>query len=116
MVDIKQITNEKRAISYMYGFLDILFINDIEKEKINAAKEAIKLGRFQKLQREVNKLKRDTSRVRLKPVELVDALLRIIDSYPIASMMNEEQPAISIKSSEKYKPEIIISQSYNFIK
>ncbi|HLS11119.1 MAG TPA: helicase-related protein [Flavobacteriaceae bacterium] len=116
VVDTTQGPNEKRALRYLDGFLAIPFITDIEKEKINAAKEAIKLGRFQKLQREVNKLKRDTSRVRLKPVELVDALLRIIDSYPIASMMNEEQPAISIKSSEKYKPEIIISQSYNFIK
>ena len=50
--------------------------------------------------------------MKLKPVELVDALLRIIDSYPMASVMQENNPAITIKSFDHYKPEIIISQSF----
>src|SRR5690625_5353941 len=100
VVDTTQCPNEKRAIRYQDGFLAIPFITDIEKEKINAAKEAIKLGRFQKLQREGNKLKRDTSRVRLKLVELVDEFLRIIDSSPNACMMNKEQSDTSINTME----------------
>ena len=116
VVDTTQGPNEKKALKYLDGFLTIPFIAELEKEKIKAAKTAIKMGRFQKLQREVNKLKRDTTKIKLKPVELVDALLRIIDSYPVASMMDEDRPAISIKSSDKYKPVIIISQSYAHIK
>ncbi|TQO38690.1 phospholipase D-like protein [Arenibacter algicola] len=112
VVDTTQGPNEKRALKYLDGFLTIPFITDMEKDKIKAAKTAIKMGKFQKLQREVNKLKRDTTKIKLKPVELVDALLRIIDSYPMASVMQENNPAISIKSFDHYKPEIIISQSF----
>ena len=112
VVDTTQGPNEKRALKYLDGFLTIPFITGTEKDKIKAAKTAIKMGKFQKLQREVNKLKRDTTKMKLKPGELVDALLRIIDSYPLASMMQENNPAISIKSFDHYKPEIIISQSF----
>ncbi len=111
-VDTTQGPNEKRALKYLDGFLSIPFVTETEKDKIKAAKTAIKMGKFQKLQREVNKLKRDTTKIKLKPVELVDALLRIIDSYPLASMMQEDNPAISIRNFDKYKPEIIISQSF----
>jgi superfamily II DNA or RNA helicase len=112
VVDTTQGPNEKRALKYLDGFLAIPFITETEKDKIKAAKTAIKMGKFQKLQREVNKLKRDSTKIKLKPVELVDALLRIIDSYPMATIMQENNPAISIKSFDHYKPEIIISQSF----
>lgn len=116
VVDTTQGPNEKRALAYLDKFMVIPFVTDAEKEKIKAAKTAIKMGKFQKLQREVNKLKRDTNKVKLKPVELVDALLRIIDNYPLASLMQENNPAISVKSFDHYKPEIIISQSFDYKK
>ena len=112
VVDTTQGPNEKRALKYLDGFLSIPFISDTEKDKIKSAKTAIKMGKFQKLQREVNKLKRDTGRMKLKPVELVDAILRIIDNYPMASLMQDDRPAISLKSFDQYKPEIIISESF----
>lgn len=113
VVDTTQGPNEKRALKYLDGFLSIPFISDVEKEKIKAAKTAIKMGKFQKLQREINKLKRDTGKIKLKPVELVDALLKIIENYPLATVMQENNPAIQVRSFENYKPEIIISESFS---
>ncbi|GAA4314567.1 helicase-related protein [Pontixanthobacter gangjinensis] len=116
VVDTTQGPNEKKALKYLDGFLSIPFVTDVEKDKIKAAKTAIKLGKFQKLQREVNKLKRDTKKTKVKAVDLVDTLIRIIDQYPIASMVNEDRPSISIRSFEQLKPEIIISESFEFTK
>ncbi|OEY72811.1 helicase-related protein [Salegentibacter salarius] len=116
VVDTTQGPNEKRALAYLDGFLHFEFLSDIEKDKIKAAKTAIKLGKFQKLQREINKLKKNNKKAKLKAVDLVDALLRIIDQYPILSSDGEEEnmPAVSIRKMEKLKPELIISESFIF--
>ncbi len=116
VVDTTQGPNEKKALKYLDGFLSIPFITEVEKDKIKAAKTAIKLGRFQKLQREINKLKRDTKKTKVTAIDLVDTLIRIIDQYPINSMINEDRPAITIKSFEQLKPAIIISESFAFNK
>ena len=50
VVDTTQGPNEKRALSYLDGFLSFPFINDTEKELIKAAKQAVKIAKFQKLQ------------------------------------------------------------------
>ena len=48
--------NEKKAIAYLDGFVSIPNITEKELELINKAKKAITTGRFQQLQRDVNKL------------------------------------------------------------
>jgi hypothetical protein len=112
-VDTTQGPNEKKALAYLDGFLSFPFASDEEKKLIKAAKQAIKLGKFQKLQRDVNKLKRDTKTTKLKPVDLLDAIMKIINLYPVqqADTM-EERPTVTIRSYEKLKPEIIISESF----
>ena len=45
----------------MDGFLTFPFASDEERQLIKAAKQAVKLGKFQKLQREVNKLKKTSA-------------------------------------------------------
>lgn len=117
VVDATQGPNEKKALAYLDGFLTLPFASDEEKRLIKAAKQAIKLGRFQKLQRDVNKLKRDTKTTKLKPVDLLDAMIKIINLYPVkqADTM-EERPTVTIRSYEKLKPEIIISESYSYTK
>ena len=117
VVDTTQGPNEKRAIAYLDGFLSLPFIGEDEKLKIKASKRAIKRGKFQKLQREVNALKRNAKKTSLKIVDLLDALLRILDKYP--TEMNEEgytDSVVSVKSFEKLHPEIIISESYSYNK
>lgn len=113
VVDTTQGPNEKKALAYLDGFLSFPFISDQEKKLIKAAKQAIKLGKFQKLQRDVNKLKRDTKVTKLKAVDLMDAMLKIINLYPVeqADTM-DDRPMITIRSYEKLKPEIIISESF----
>jgi superfamily II DNA/RNA helicase len=117
VVDTTQGPNEKRALSYLDGFLRLPFISDIEKESIKAAKQAVKIAKFQKLQREINALKRNAKKDKIKPVELLDAVIRIINKYPIeANESNSASPIVSVKSFEKMKPEIIISESYSYNK
>ncbi|MBC7523236.1 MAG: helicase [Flavobacterium sp.] len=113
VVDTTQGPNEKKALAYLDGFLTFPFASDQEKRLIKAAKQAIKLGRFQKLQRDVNKLKRDTKVTKLKAVDLLDAMIKIINLYPVeqADTM-EDRPMVTIRSYEKLKPEIIISESF----
>ncbi len=117
VVDTTQGPNEKRALAYLDGFLSLSFIGEIEKTKIKAAKQAIKLGKFQKLQREINALKRSVKKTPMKSVELLDAVIKIIDKYPIEHSDNgDTRPTVSVKSFEKFKPEIIISESFSFNK
>jgi hypothetical protein len=112
-VDTTQGPNEKKALVYLDGFLSLPFASEEEKKIIRAAKQAIKLGRFQKLQRDVNKLKRDTKTTKLKPVDLLDAMMKIINLYPVHQTDTmEERPTVTIRSYEKLKPEIIISESF----
>jgi superfamily II DNA or RNA helicase len=113
VVDTTQGPNEKKALAYLDGFLTFPFASDADKQIIKAAKQAIKLGKFQNLQRDVNKLKRDTKTTRLKPVDLLDAMIKIIHPYPVLQTDNmEDRPVVTIRSYEKLKPEIIISESF----
>lgn len=115
VVDTTQGPNEKKALAYLDGFLAFPFISTQEKEKIKAAKQAIKLGKFQKLQREVNALKKNLKKTPLQAVETLDAMLKIIEKYPIDFQdLNDMNPTVTIKSYSKLKPEIIISESYQY--
>jgi len=81
--------------------------------EIKAAKRSLKLGRFQKLQRDINKLKKSTKNAGLTPTALMDALISIIDKYPLNIVEDEDiNPVVTIKQFEEIKPEIIISESF----
>jgi superfamily II DNA/RNA helicase/HKD family nuclease len=116
VLDTTQGPNEKRAKAYIDGIMKFPFVSNEEKKQLKAAKQAISLGRFQKLQREINKLKKDVKKAPLKPVELLDAMLTIINRYPIQNEDLEDRPLVTIKSFDKLKPEIIISQSFDHMK
>ncbi len=114
VVDTTQGPNEKKALAYLDGFLTFPFASNEEKKLVKAAKNAIKLGKFQKLQRDVNKLKKDAKAVRLKPIDLLDAMVKVINQYPVLqSDTMEDRPTVTVRSFEKLKPEIIISESFS---
>ena len=114
VVDATQGPNEKKALAYLDGFLKFQFLSTEETDLIKAAKQAIKLGKFQKLQREINTLQRNVKKSPLKPVDLAEAMLQIIEKYPLDTEDNpENRPTVTIRSYEKLKPEIIISESYS---
>lgn len=117
VVDPTQGPNEKKALAYLDGFLSFPFISAEEAAQIKAAKQAIKLGRLQKLQRDINALKKNVKKAPLPPVQLLDALLKIIGNYPLdIEDTTDSRPTVSIRSANKLKPEIIISESYAHIK
>lgn len=117
VVDTTQGPNEKRALAYLDGFLGLQFIGEHEIKKIKSAKLAIKLGKFQQLQRDVNSFQRNVKKSPMKPVDLLDAIVKIIDKYPIElDDSSDNRPTVTIKSFEKFNPEIIISESFSFSK
>jgi hypothetical protein len=107
--------NEKKAIAYLDGFLSIPNITEQEIELINKAKRAITTGKFQQLQRDVNKLKTATQKTPVKPVVLLEQLIKIISAYPLEHVSDRvtDKLAETYKMSKDFMPEIIISESFN---
>lgn len=107
--------NEKKAIAYLDGFFSIANITDEECDLIGKAKRAITTGRFQQLQRDVNKLGNATKKTPINPVVLLEQLMKIITAYPLESvkMFDSVQQAVNVKQKKELHPEIIISESFN---
>lgn len=107
--------NEKKAIAYLDGFFSIPNITDEERNLIEKAKRAITTGKFQQLQRDVNKLRNATKKTPIKPVVLLEQLMKIITTYPLESvnMYDNFQQAVNVKQRKELNPEIIISESFN---
>ena len=107
--------NEKKAIAYLDGFVSIPNITEHELELINKAKRAITTGKFQQLQRDINKLKTATKKTPVKPVVLLEQLIKIISGYPLEHVQSEcvgKQMEV-LKTTKDFIPEIIISESFN---
>lgn len=110
-VDVTQGPNEKRAISYLDAMLDLPFTNEEERGLIIKAKEAIRQGRFQRLQRDINKLKRAVNKSPLKPAIILEKIIEILKSYPLQTIQDEDVETKPILK-KSLNPEIIISESF----
>ena len=105
--------NEKRALSFVDAFTRLKELNEGEMQTLNLTKQAIIEHRFQKLQREINKLRQNTEKVKMKPVHVAEKLLLIAKKYPLKNgngaihTEDEETPVIS------NEPDIIISESFH---
>lgn len=106
--------NEKKALAFVNHFNHLDFVSDGEKEIIGLAKEAIRIGKFQKLPREINRLlKAIKVEADIKPAEQLDRLLKILNTYPLMEIKeNEENKSKSKKRLNTGLPEIIISESF----
>ena len=108
--------NEKKALAYLDGFVSVPNITDEEVSLIRKAQRAISTGKFQQLQRDINKLQSATKKTPIKIVVLLEKLMKIITSYPIEHIelnINEVQSVNSNKATKDLIPEIIISESFN---
>ena len=114
-VNSAQGPNEKKAIAYLDGFVSIPNITEQELELISKAKRAITTGKFQQLQRDINKLKIATKKTPVKPVVLLEQLIKIISAYPLEHVRggNVDKQVDVLKVSKDFMPEIIISESFN---
>lgn len=115
-VNISQGPNEKKAIAYLDGFLNIPNITDDECNLVYKAKRAITTGKFQQLQRDVNKLKLSTKKTPVKPAVLLEKLITIITAYPLDMIdVNDTKSSTNnnVINNKEMVPEIIISESFN---
>ena len=114
-VDVTQGPNEKKAIAYLDAFLNIKLASQEEVELILLAKKAIRYGRFQNLQRDINKLHNAVKVKHVKPVILLEKLMQILHSYPLKSISeNDLLPSEQFELSfSELNPEIIISESFS---
>lgn len=112
-IDTSQGPNEKKSIAFLNGFLKLPNITEVEIQSVILAIESIEKGRFQNLQREINKLKKKQEEKKWKLAELTDELMKILVSYPLqkTEFHQDETPIILIPKSKI--PDIIISESFN---
>jgi len=107
--------NEIRAIAVLKNAILQEFASESEKELLLEAKKAIEIGRFQKLPREINKLKKESLSKKLKRVKEFNEMMKIIRSYPLEEIKEElfdNEPKKRYKTPVNSKPQIIISESF----
>jgi superfamily II DNA or RNA helicase/HKD family nuclease len=113
VVDVSQGPNEKKALAFLDMFLKMDITGEGEKRRVNSAKLAIRKGKFQNLQRDLNKLQKAINKTPLKPAPLLDKALSILEKYPLDEddTPATPQPLLNVKV-ESQTPEIIISESF----
>lgn len=109
--------NEKKALAFINHFNHLDFVSKEEKELILLARNAIRIGKFQKLPREINRLlKAIKQNGNLKAVDQLDSLMKIMATYPLKDIKEDidhlSELGKSRKKSKKILPEIIISESF----
>jgi hypothetical protein len=113
-VDTTQGPNEKKALAYLDAMLNLQLANLEEKELLLNAKMALRLGKFQQLQRDINKFTKTVKSTPLKPAVLLEELLKILRKYPLQATEEDNQQAfIAPYIAKEFNPEIIISESFN---
>ncbi len=113
MVIISQSPVEKQALSYLSAIISIHLADTNEQELLLLAKEAVNLGKFQKLAKELGKLYKDLKKVSMPPAKQLDAVIAIIKKYPLQNEVKETIADSTAKPINKFKPEIIISESFS---
>lgn len=113
VVDATQGPNERKAKQFLDMCLNLPITGPDEKRLIEAAKLAIRRGRFTALQRDINKLQRNLGKVALKPAALLDKLISILEQFPLDPEQEDERPLLNVKSDIPLQPEIIISESFH---
>lgn len=112
-VDVTQGPNEKRANAYLDAMIDLPFTSEDERKLIVKAKEAIRQGKFQNLQRDINKLQRAVKKSPLKPAIILEKVVEILKGYPLADEEAQETFEKKVVKLKAMNPEIIISESFN---
>lgn len=113
-IDITQGPNEKKALAFLDALTNIQVANPQEKEFLQNAKTAIRLGKFQHLQRDINKLAKAVKAIPLKPSILLEEMMKILNKYPLVAIEEDgERSAQPIFYIKEFKPEIIITESFN---
>jgi len=112
-IDTTQGPNEKKANAYLDAMLNLSLANEEEVALLKKAKEALRQGRFQNLQRDINKFQRSLKKSPLKPALILERVIEILNDYPLLTEDVEpefEKKTLKVKA---LNPEIIITESFS---
>jgi superfamily II DNA or RNA helicase/HKD family nuclease len=110
-VIISQSPAEKQALNYLEAIINLRLADSQEQELLLLAKEAINLGKFQKLAKEISALYKSLKKVSMPPAKQLEAVIKIAENYPLQES-EEKQEMKKASKNEKFVPEIIISESF----
>ena len=96
---------QKQALKYLNAVLGLAIVNDMERRLMEKAKDAISQQKYVKLYKEINAI----SKNKLKPIENLKALMRVIGKYIDESPVEEEQRQDDGEAGGR--PDIIISET-----
>ena len=106
---------EKRA----FGILDLTsrlpFVNAEQKALIKLARQALTEHKFQKLQRDLNQLRKSEEQQKTNPVFVFEKLMEILPRYPLHELTQEYEissDAIPLPAAIT-APQIILSESFH---
>lgn len=106
--------NDANSIAFINQQNKQEFVSESEAELLNLTIQTIRIGKFQKLPREINKLIKSLKTTNPPRAEVYKNLLSIIESYPI---QNTSSPKNNLKREKKSKtkevPQIILSESFS---
>lgn len=114
--NVKLGPNESKAIAYLANYKRQEFATDDEKDLLEAARTAIKRGKFQKLPREILLLSKSALKSGLNRSEVFKKLIQIVKSYPLFEFIAEETESQPVKTKPTIKsdlPQIILSESFS---
>ncbi len=100
---------DSKAIAFLKALSKINITSEADIELISAAENAISLGVYQKLTRDINKFKLKSQKDKLANIDILDGTLSILHTYHLINRSNK-------KSSDlvaNLLPEIILSESFN---
>ncbi len=112
-IDTTQGPNEKKANAYLDAMLNLALTNEEERALIIKAKEALRQGRFQNLQRDINKFQRTLKKFPLKPAIILEKVIEILKAYPLLNEVTELEFEKKIVRVKTLNPEIIITESFS---
>lgn len=101
--------NERNALNYLGRMANYTNWQADEKELIQLAQEAVINGRFQRLQRDINQLRKGEKAAGLSLAVSADKLMEILNRYPFEREPKEDEKDRMLKQDE---PQIIISEAF----
>jgi superfamily II DNA or RNA helicase len=110
-VDIKEGPNERKAKEYLTAFLNSKVANSEEVILIKNAVGALRVGKFQQLQRDINKYAKNAKDLSL--ATKLEGLIKLLNKYPLQEVNDTTEQLAAILNIKEFKPEIIISESFN---
>lgn len=114
-VDPKLGPNEKKALQLLAALHEMPVSSDKERSLVASAQHAIRVGKFQQLHRDLNKLQKAVKETPVAPSLLLERVVAILGKYPIAPDQEHTpaaKPSAPVPVASARLPEIIISESF----